>query len=76
MTPERAFDVDDLAQEIRKVDGNHCLGAGALAEALAPWLERTILRARLHSEMTCYLRRIRPSGGDCPTSLMLQMNSR
>lgn len=34
----RAFSVDDLAQEIRRVDGNHDLGAGALAEALMPFL--------------------------------------
>lgn len=32
--------VDDLAQEIRRVDGNHDLGAGALAEALLPFLSR------------------------------------
>jgi hypothetical protein len=31
--------VDGLAQEIRRVDGNHSLGAGALAEALIPFLE-------------------------------------
>lgn len=30
--------IDDLAQEIRRVDGNHDLGAGALAEALMPYL--------------------------------------
>ena len=30
--------VDALAQEIRRVDGNHTLGAGALAEALAPFV--------------------------------------
>ncbi|WP_430438955.1 hypothetical protein [Shinella sp.] len=29
--------VDELAQEIRRVDGNHSLGAGALAEALLPF---------------------------------------
>ena len=28
------IDVDDLAQIIRHVDGNHDLGAGALAEAI------------------------------------------
>jgi hypothetical protein len=33
-------DVDALAQEIRRVDGNHSLGAGALAEALMPFLRR------------------------------------
>ena len=33
------LDVDALANEIRRVDGNHWLGAGALAEALMPWLE-------------------------------------
>lgn len=31
-------DVDALAQEIRRVDGSHNLGAGALAEALMPFL--------------------------------------
>ena len=31
-------DVDALAQEIRRVDGAHKLGAGALAEALVPFL--------------------------------------
>lgn len=30
--------IDDLAQEIRRVDGNHSLGAGALAEALMPFI--------------------------------------
>lgn len=28
------IDVDALAQEIRRVDGNHDMGAGALAEAI------------------------------------------
>ena len=28
--------IDTLSQEIRRVDGNHSLGAGALAEALMP----------------------------------------
>jgi hypothetical protein len=31
--------VDELAQEIRRVDGNHDLGAGRLAEALIPFIE-------------------------------------
>lgn len=35
-----ASDIDALAQEIRRVDGAHTLGAGALAEALAPLLAR------------------------------------
>src|SRR5690606_3329012 len=30
--------VDDLAQEIRRVDGNHSMGAAALAEALMPFV--------------------------------------
>lgn len=33
-----SLDVDALAQETRRVDGNHDLGAGALAEALMPFL--------------------------------------
>jgi len=41
------IDVDDLAQIIRQVDGNHELGAGALAEAIldrlpAPQIIRTV----------------------------------
>lgn len=37
--------VDDLAQEIRRVDGNHSLGAGALAEALMPFIEAALTPA-------------------------------
>lgn len=33
------INVDSLSQEIRRVDGNHSLGAGALAEALMPFIE-------------------------------------
>jgi hypothetical protein len=32
------IDIDALAQEIRRLDGSHALGAGALAEALAPYI--------------------------------------
>lgn len=35
-----SIDVDELAQEIRHVDGEHKLGAGQLAEALMPFLSR------------------------------------
>jgi hypothetical protein len=35
------IDVDELANEIRRIDGNHDMGAGALAEALMPFLSRT-----------------------------------
>ncbi len=38
MTDERDALVDQLAQEIRRVDGSHSLGAGALAEALMPFV--------------------------------------
>ena len=34
----RAISEDQLANEIRRVDGAHSLGAGALAEALLPFL--------------------------------------
>lgn len=40
--PAQAVDVDSLAQEIRRVDGMHMLGAGALAEALMPFITRAI----------------------------------
>lgn len=36
--PDVAGLVDDLAQEIRRVDGSNSLGSGALAEALAPFI--------------------------------------
>lgn len=39
---EKALTVDALAQEIRRVDGNHSLGAGALAEALMPFIARAL----------------------------------
>lgn len=41
----RVLDVDDLAQEIRRVDGENSLGAGALAEALMPFLSALDLSA-------------------------------
>jgi hypothetical protein len=37
--------VDQLAQEIRRVDGNHSLGAGALAEKLMPLIEAALAAA-------------------------------
>lgn len=36
----------DLAAEIRRVDGNHSLGAAALAEALEPWLDAVVAAVR------------------------------
>lgn len=36
------IDINGLAQEIRRVDGNHSLGAGALAEALLPFISKAI----------------------------------
>ncbi len=38
----KALDVDALAQEIRRVDGNHALGAGALAEAILPFVRSAL----------------------------------
>jgi len=40
------MDVDDLAQEIRRVDGSNSLGAGALAEAIMPFLGRALAAER------------------------------
>lgn len=37
---DRALSLDALAQLIRHVDGNHSLGAGALAEAIWPFVQR------------------------------------
>ena len=42
--PANIIDVDDLAQEIRRVDGTNSLGAGALAEALMPFLSDRLTR--------------------------------
>jgi hypothetical protein len=39
------LNVDDLAQEIRRIDGRHDLGAGALAEALLPFIEQAVLQS-------------------------------
>lgn len=39
------MNVDDLAQEIRRVDGSNSLGAGALAEALMPFLDSRLAKA-------------------------------
>ncbi len=36
------IDVDALAQEIRRVDGENKLGAGALADALMPFIDRKV----------------------------------
>ena len=36
-------DVDDLAQFIRRVDGNHTMGAGALAEAIVAYQVEAML---------------------------------
>lgn len=41
----QVIDVDALAQEIRRVDGNHDKGASALAEALMPFLTARIMSA-------------------------------
>lgn len=39
---EAVLTIDALAQEIRRVDGKHSLGAGALAEAILPFIARAI----------------------------------
>src|SRR5690606_10894584 len=44
--------VDALAQEIRRVNGNNALGAGALAEALMPFLESALQSQ--DAEITAY----------------------
>lgn len=41
-TPAIGQSVDALAQEIRRVDGCHILGAGALAEALMPFIAASL----------------------------------
>lgn len=46
-------DVDSLAQEIRRVDGSHRLGAGALAEALMPFLRASHGQAPAQAAPVC-----------------------
>lgn len=50
------IDVDALANEIRRVDGDHSLGAGALAEALSPYILALIEveRAKVREALTFY----------------------
>lgn len=50
------MNVDELAQEIRRVDGNHSLGAGALAEAIMPFIRASLISER--EEMVNALRAI------------------
>lgn len=40
---KRLDDVDGLANEIRRVDGNHDMGAGALAEHLVSWMRERLV---------------------------------
>ncbi|QKC99224.1 hypothetical protein [Mesorhizobium sp. NZP2298] len=47
---DEKLDVDALAQEIRRVDGGHNLGASQLAEALMPFL-RASLKASQEAEV-------------------------
>jgi hypothetical protein len=50
--PEHISDeIDELAQEIRRVDGENSLGAGALAEALQPFLTE-LQHRRLRDALT------------------------
>lgn len=46
LVPQVVLDVDALANEIRRVDGNHLMGAGALAEALMPFISHHALRSQ------------------------------
>jgi len=46
----RELTVEALAQEIRRVDGNHALGASALAEALLPFVGRYL---PIRHEVSC-----------------------
>ena len=52
-------DVDALAQEIRRVDGAHKLGAGALAEALMPFLRASRGQAPAQAASSAVLKAIR-----------------
>jgi len=43
--------VDVLAQEIRSVDGSHSMGAGRLAEALMPFIDREFVSRAAVAEL-------------------------
>jgi len=59
-------DIDELAQEIRRVDGAHALGAGALSEALAPYIAQQIDMhiAAVREEAQCRTCALMPSRPD------------
>lgn len=42
-----SIDVDELAQEIRRIDGSNSLGAGALAEALLSFINARGVRGAI-----------------------------
>lgn len=60
--------VDELAQEIRRVDGSHSLGAGALAEALIPFITSSIedLATAAHNVVRTYADMEDGDGNPCP----------
>lgn len=50
MNTKESLDVDNLAEEIRRVDGNHSMGASALAEALSPYLQSKLMESEARFE--------------------------
>lgn len=75
--PPAQMDVDALAQEIRRVDGKHKLGAGALAEALLPFIRAHAgAQPPAHDDLRAALREyadlqdmVNTSGGTFPVRL-------
>jgi len=74
LTQGGEVDVDELAQEIRRVDGNHSLGAGALAEALLPFLTRALAQQPLSVPAGWQLVPVEPTDAMIEAGRMARMN--
>lgn len=72
------FTIDSLAQEIRRVDGSHTLGAGALAEALWPFMVRAVATQNLLSHAAQIMSRFlvsEPTGAQIDTAAEIALKS-
>lgn len=67
------LNIDALAAEIRRVDGNHDLGAGALAEALLPFIQQANSAFSLNASRYEFLRKIPALEDDLMDRVVLVM---
>lgn len=62
------MDIDEFANEIRRVDGKHSLGAGQLAEALWPYVSGLVANERARC------RKVASRELDAPEQLLHPLN--